>query len=322
MKNRQRRYKAIIIGAGKIAAGFDTPQSKKILTHAHALKKHPATDLVGFFDIDRLAAGQAAKKWGCQSFNSFADAIANKPDIAIVCVSSEHHYVVLRQLAKFKLKLVICEKPLTDNLADSERIIKIYKKAGIPILVNYSRRFDFVVRRIRQEIASGRYGKVLAAYGIYNKGVLNSGSHLIDLSRFLFGEVKTAKSFYRSYDYKKNDPSVAGFLEFEKCSQFHLIIGDSRLYKIWELNVLLEKGSLNFVESGIFLEKRGIKDDEIYAGYKILSKVKIFKTKLDRVMLEMIKNAVGYLNRSALLLCDAEEAFKDQKICLALMKNK
>jgi predicted dehydrogenase len=320
MKNKQKKYKAIIIGAGKIAAGFDAPGDKKILTHAHALKKHPEVELVGFFDIDGKAATRAAKKWSCQSFSSFEEAMKTHSDIVAICVPSEHHYSILYKLLEFKPKLVICEKPLTVDLASGEKAAIFYKKAGIPILVNYFRRFDSVVRRVKQEIDSGRYGKVLAAYGIYNKGILNNGSHLIDLARFLFGDAKRARSHYQINDYSKKDKSVAGFLEFERCPQFHLITGDSRLYKIWELNILLEKGSLNFVESGMILEKRTVKEDKIYSGYKILSKAGILKTEFDKAMLEMVGNAVDHLSGSAPLLCDAEDALKDQGICSDLIK--
>jgi len=47
-KLRQNKYKAIIIGAGRIASDFDYPGSKKILTRANAFKKHPSIDLIGF----------------------------------------------------------------------------------------------------------------------------------------------------------------------------------------------------------------------------------------------------------------------------------
>lgn len=44
--------RVVIIGAGNIAAGFDTPESKKILTHAHAVVVNPDFQLLGFYDID------------------------------------------------------------------------------------------------------------------------------------------------------------------------------------------------------------------------------------------------------------------------------
>ena len=45
-------YKAVIIGAGNIAAGFDSPKSEKVLTHAHAITLHPDFELLGFINSD------------------------------------------------------------------------------------------------------------------------------------------------------------------------------------------------------------------------------------------------------------------------------
>ena len=62
-------YKAVIIGAGNIAAGFDSPKSEKVLTHAHAILLHPDFELLGFYDRDekspgkQLAAGVEKPSW-------------------------------------------------------------------------------------------------------------------------------------------------------------------------------------------------------------------------------------------------------------------
>lgn len=318
---RRRKYKAVIIGAGRIASGFDAPGNKKILTHAHALKKHPAIDLVGFFDKDKQEGEMAAKKWGCLFFDSLEEAMETKPDIATICVSSEYHYSVLRAVIKFNPMLVICEKPLTKSLAESEKIIKLYRQAGIPILINYFRRFDSAVQAVKREIEANKYGRVLCASGSYTKGVFNNGSHTLDLARFLFGEIKKLKPLYRLNDYVEDDPSVAGFIEFAKCPQFHLMVGDSRAYKIREFDILLEKAALSFIEDGMFLMKRKVGADKVYAGYKVLRRGKIVETGYNRAMLGLVENAVDYLEGGSSLLCDAAEALKDQKACVDLLEG-
>ena len=44
MSNKKKlgraKLRAVIIGAGGIASGFDNPNDSSILTHAHAYKKH------------------------------------------------------------------------------------------------------------------------------------------------------------------------------------------------------------------------------------------------------------------------------------------
>ena len=79
-------YSALIIGAGQIASGFDSPQDKAILTHAHAYKNNPDIDFLGFYDVDYKKAESAAQKWGV---NSYKEPV--KADIISICVPDEYH---------------------------------------------------------------------------------------------------------------------------------------------------------------------------------------------------------------------------------------
>ena len=51
----------VIIGAGKIGAFFDSPDSSNILTHAHAFTANRNFRLLGFVDKDLNQAGRAAQ---------------------------------------------------------------------------------------------------------------------------------------------------------------------------------------------------------------------------------------------------------------------
>ena len=190
-KPKKVKYKAVIIGAGRIGAQFDFPKNKEILTHAHAYYKHPKVKLMGFFDVNKGAAKKAAKKWGCNAYFDLTEMFKNeKPDIVSICTPDKFHYSVLLKVVKYKPKIVICEKPITTSLEHTRKIIKFYKKAGVSILINYPRRFDKKIHVIKKAIDEGRYGKILCASGIYTKGILHNGSHLIDLCYFLFGKMK------------------------------------------------------------------------------------------------------------------------------------
>ena len=133
------KYKVLIIGAGKIGAFFDTPNSKDILTHAHAFSKHKGFDLLGFIDKDQKKAEKAAEIWGGKVFNNIEDAFKNK-QIDVVCnaTSTDGHYEVLREISKFPLKLVLTEKPLTENKERSGKIKKIFNEKNSIVVVAHS----------------------------------------------------------------------------------------------------------------------------------------------------------------------------------------
>jgi len=322
-KTRQKgKYKAVIIGAGKIATQFDSPKSKKVLTHAHAYYKHPKVDLIGFYDINKPTASRAAKKWHCRVFFDFKKMLDNvKPDIISICTPDENHFDTLLKISKYKPRIVICEKPITTNLKDTQKIVNLYKKIRIPVLVNYSRRFDKTVQTVKKNIAQGKYGKVLCASGIYTKGIVHNGSHMIDLGRFLFGEVKKSLVLHTVSGSIKNDKNIAGFLEFKICKQFHLMAGDEKKFSIFELDIILEKKRVKFFDFGLQISLQNVEKDPLYKGYKSLGKPTIIKTAFMDALPELIENAINSIEKNKPLRCSLEDAFKTQKACFSLLNK-
>ena len=60
-----RPLKVGIMGAGRIAQGFDYPGSEKILTLAHAVRESDRFVLGGFYDLHQDRAERAEEKWTC-----------------------------------------------------------------------------------------------------------------------------------------------------------------------------------------------------------------------------------------------------------------
>lgn len=94
------------------------------------------------------------------------------------------HAKVLEEVAKFKPKMVIAEKPLTATYEEAKMVFDLYKNR-IPLTVNYSRRFLKEFQDLKSEIQS--FGKFLKGTGYYGKGILHNGSHMIDILRFRSG---------------------------------------------------------------------------------------------------------------------------------------
>ena len=319
---KDKKYRAVIIGAGKIASQFDNLKSKKVLTHAHAYYLNSRIKLMGICDVDFSKASLAAREWSTVPYKNLDEMFQNiKPEIVSVCVPDDQHFPVLKKILKYKPKLVICEKPVTAKIADTEIIMKLYEENKIPVLVNYSRRFDSTVQKFKKELSEEKYGKIISASGIYSKGVLHNGSHLIDLALFLFGKVKIARSLSVVDDYTSRDKTVAGFLQFENCSQFHLLAADQRNFFIFELDIFCEKARFKFVNEGFSLITQIVIPDPVFVGYKILSAPKQQETQLSSAMSAIVKNAVEFLDKKSPLLSTAQNALEAQKICNNLLKK-
>lgn len=319
---KKDNYKAVIIGAGRIASTFDSKESKEVLTHAHAYFNHPKVDLLGFFDVDESAAKRAGDKWNCTGYNNLDIMLeTTQPDIVSICTPDEVHYENLIKSLEYKPRIVICEKPITKSIKDTKKIIDLYKKNGVPILVNYSRRFDKTVQTLKKNLYNGKYGEIISASGIYTKGILHNGSHLIDLCCYLFGEYKSGSILHEINDYDDKDKTVAGFLSFKNCSQFHLMTGDEREYSIFELDIILEKARIRFVDFGFCISVQSVISDPLYEGYQCLNNAIEEKTHLKNSLNCLVNNALAHLENNEPLLCSLEDAFETQKICFSLLKQ-
>jgi len=163
---------------------------------------------------------------------------------------------------------------------------------------------------------------VICASVIYGKGILHSGTHIIDLLRYLFGEVKEYKALHSIKDcIGFDDVTIGGFLRLKRCDQCYVMAGDDREYSFFQLDIVCEKSRLYFSDLGFLFTEQQVINDPVYKGYKILGKSKTRKTNFDKAMINMVSNAVGHISVGEPLVCDAEDAMETQKICLNFKKQ-
>lgn len=313
------KVKAVIIGAGRIGAGFDAPKDAMVLTHAHAYTAHPETTLAGIFDIDVTRSRAAAKKWTTTSYDDLEGMMREvRPDIVSITTPDETHLSLITRIATYKPKLIFAEKPIVQTAKEASLLQHLLQKESIPILVNYTRRFDATMCAVRDALTSGRYGSVLGAQGIYTKGLLHNGSHLIDLCHFLFGALRQAHVTYGIDDYRHDEPSIGGMLAFERCPQFSLMIGDARTYAIFELDIFCERQRLRFYDFGYQLSTQDVIADPLMPGEFLLDNARSQKTAFDRALSVAVDNAVQHISHGMPLISDATSALETHNTCLRL----
>lgn len=314
-----RTFNALIIGAGKIGASYDSPKDKLFtLTHAHSYTRHPGFKLIGFYDVDQKKAAAAARKWKTKSYKSLSEAFSNNDiDVVSITVPDDLHFSILRQIIKYRPKLVFVEKPLATSKSYGERIIKLYKKFRIPLLVNYNRRFTPEFISEREKIVKGTYGKFLGGVGYYGKGILHNGSHMINTLRFFFEKVSLHSVIESEPDFYEKDPSVSAVLNVAD-KKFFMRHINSNLYTIFEFDLLFEKTRLRFVDSGFNIERHKIKNGQVHKNYRNMVKDKEIKTTLEQSLYYAADNIFKFLKGKEQLICDGEVALNDLKLCLTI----
>jgi predicted dehydrogenase len=315
-KNMKRQYNVLIIGAGNIGAFFDSPFSENILTHAHAFSKIEGFNLLGFVDTSEQIGREAARRWNVKYFYSLEEAFSrNKIDVVSICVPDDYHYEILDKVSEYPIKLVFAEKPLAKNLKQAEEIIKTYKGKDIGCLVNYSRRFIKEFNILKQNIFRGEYGKLICGNGYYGKGILHNGSHLVDLLRYLIGEIEGFKVINKNFDFYDDDPSVSAILNFENSGEFVIQNIPCSNYTVFELELLFEEKRIRIVDSGFKVEEYSVLDSKIFNGYKNLRKDKEYGTELNKAMLNAVTNIYNNLLGDEELKCTLNDGYKAMEIC-------
>jgi len=319
----KEKYKAVIIGCGNIAAHYDQPEhSDRILTHAHAYVNEPRVKLCAMADIDKKKADEASRIWGCMPYYDVREMLDEEnADIISICVPDGLHKEMLDLCLEYKPKIVFCEKPLTTDISSAEEIVMKYANAGIPLAVDFMRRWDPEVQQLRDEISGVKYGRVINICGTYSKGILHNGSHLIDLLFYLFGEISTAIPLPGATDQYENDPTIDAFISFESGIKAHIMGADANNYTVFELDILFEKARIKFVDSGFFIIKFGLEENTLYPRFLKLKEEFRRDTGLKNALGIAVSDLINFIEGGKNLNCSGEDALYDQKICINIRDN-
>jgi predicted dehydrogenase len=318
------KFKSLIVGSGQIGAFFDTPRSKDVLTHAHGYFLNKNFDLVGFVDKDINKARKAAGIWGGQGYGTLREAFDKNGaiDVVSLCLPDQFHFQYLQEVAKEKVKLVFAEKPLTLKLDQAEKIVKLYERNKIPLLVNYSRRFVPEIAKIATKIKENQFGKFLTGSGYYGKGLLHNGTHMIDLVRMLLGEISSVRCGDKLYDFTREDPSWSAELKIKSGGSVGLRAVDSRAFSLFELDLVFSKSRIRLVESGNKIEIYKTCESDKFKGYKYLAKPEIINTSLNRSLFFAVDNISSTLVKKGKPTCNARQAFVDMEIAEKIKNSK
>ncbi|QHT67471.1 Gfo/Idh/MocA family oxidoreductase [Rhodocytophaga rosea] len=102
-----------------------------------------------------------AEQWGYESTETDWKAVINRKDIDAVdiCTPNDTHAEIAIAAAAAG-KMILCEKPLSRNLAEGQKMVDAIKKAGVRNTVWYNYRRLPAVSLAKQLVDSGKLGKI------------------------------------------------------------------------------------------------------------------------------------------------------------------
>lgn len=246
---KKNRIEALVIGCGNIGAMYDL-ESKDILTHCKAISRNKNYNLT-VYDTDPKRSDLVSKFYKCNKLNDLED--IGIYDIVSICTPTDTHFTLLKKLFSLNIPLIICEKPISNNIQELE-ILKIeYAKSSTNILVNYFRRFHPSYIELKNKVKSISQNNKLVNVSVkYQRGFLNNCSHAIDLLEFVLGQIIDFKNFkltnviYDSFEY---DPTVSMFGTFNDV--YYSFIGLTNVkYSFFEIELFFQDSAIKIEESG------------------------------------------------------------------------
>ncbi|KAG2477635.1 MAG: hypothetical protein NPMRTH1_1030012 [Nitrosopumilales archaeon] len=271
--------RAAVIGCGRIGCGFDDdPLIKEISTHAGAYSKNPKTELFALCDIDKSKLTKYGKKYSVTKlFRNIDELLENaKPDLLSICTQVEQHEEMAIKASNAGVKGIFCEKPIAKDIEQAKKMIDICEKNGTVLIIDHQRRFDPIMLSIKNALNSNQLGKIYHSIFHYAAGIHNTGTHIIDLMGYFFGNIEWVIGNYSTIkSSNENDPNIDGILQFRNGPLCFINALDDNDYWIFEEDILGSKGRLKILSGGFEIEYHSISDSKYFPGYKELQRDQI-----------------------------------------------
>lgn len=316
----------LIVGCGNIAGGFDQVRAPSDLpyTHAGAYVRDGRFNITVCVEPDDSRRAEFMEAWGVPIGFCSIDQILDSGyqfDVISICSPTTCHAHDLEIALRLAPKLIFCEKPVTTSLADTERLVEECRKSNILLAVNHTRRWDPDVSKLQADMQAGRWGQLRSVVGYYNKGILNNGSHMLDLLHLLVGVMNVVKVGKPVHDFFPNDPTVPVWLESAQGVPVHLACGHADDYALFELQLIFSHGVLIMEEGGMYWRERRTIDSASFKGYRKLEEGVRRVGEYPRAMLQAVDNIYRAINQGEPLASTGESALSAQRICQQIMQQ-
>lgn len=211
----------------------------KFMGRAHT---HAYTDLPIFFDpgievVKKIICSNEesvidiAKRWHWEKYSLDWREVVQNPEVDLVDIAAPSAIHAQIAIAAAKAgKHIFCEKPLALNLEDAKAMVNAVEKADVVNMIGFNYRRVPAIALVKKLINDGEIGEIYHFRGIYQQGWLvdpnfplawrlrkekagygslgDLGAHVIDLARYLVGEIEEVLCTERTFIKERPKPIV------------------------------------------------------------------------------------------------------------------
>ena len=207
------KIKIGFLGAGYIAG-----------VHAAILVRDERVEITAIYDLQKPRAEELARSTGAAVAHSVAEVLAMCDAVYVTTPNTKH--TELAVVAAEERKHVFCEKPMATTLGDARRVLKAAEKSDRIFQVGHNRRFAPVYAELKRMLSESHQphsahvkmnrGELLKPEWVGNPEITGgflyeTTIHMLDMMRFLFGEMATVQAHGSQHEYQEIDDFSALF---------------------------------------------------------------------------------------------------------------
>ena len=249
----------------------------------------PNVELVAACDIDGGRLDELGRRYEVSHLYSSYEEMLHREEIDLLVIASwtSTHAPIVLEACKVGIRGILCEKPISTDLAFADAMVAACRDAHVPLVINHERRFDRYYRKAREIIQTGEIGELRTIIGnvlcrrwaggrwkdhpeLSGGGpLLHDGTHLIDMMRFLSGDIGWVSADVEVGGVESDvEITAAAMLRFRNGVIGFIEAGGDREYFNFELDIQGSHGRIRIGNGIIGLQISG--ESRMYTGFEDL----------------------------------------------------
>ncbi|MEO1011443.1 MAG: Gfo/Idh/MocA family oxidoreductase [Bacteroidota bacterium] len=190
----------------------------------------PKVQLVALCDIEKDKAQALADLYGiARVYDQVEEMLASEELDFVDIITGVDTHATFTELAAKKGIGVICQKPMAPTLHKAKMMVEVCRKWNVPFAVHENFRWQRPLRQLKEFLDNEVIGSIFKARVTFCSGfpvfdnqpflkkldkfiLMDVGSHILDVCRFLFGEVENLLCHTRTVNPEINGEDVANVL--------------------------------------------------------------------------------------------------------------
>ena len=157
--------------------------------HGYAYDQAPEYELVAICDlkpevIDGFYGRSRVEHGSVREYTDYHEMLEKEAlDVVSVATPDDYHLNPVCDASDAGIKGIFCEKPLTINLKDGDRIIETVERNGTKMSVDHTRSWLPLYQAVRSAVRDGELGgltRIVAFMGGRRSMLFRNGTHLVD----------------------------------------------------------------------------------------------------------------------------------------------